>query len=284
MQVVKHINDLQLILSELRKKGLSIGFVPTMGALHEGHLSLVEKAGQQTDFVVVSIFVNPTQFNDKADLLRYPRDLNKDLDLLAAGSCQLVFAPEPEEIYPEPDTRQFNFGLLEQVMEGKFRPGHFNGVAQVVSRLFDIVQPDRAFFGQKDFQQLAIINEMVRRLNLPVEIVACPIVREPDGLAMSSRNMLLDPEQRNAAGNISATLFEAQNKTGEFTVRELCDWVVQRINENDYLNTEYFEIVNSQTLLPVNSWNDPCIKVGCIAVHCGKIRLIDNMKFEVRSA
>jgi pantoate--beta-alanine ligase len=284
MQVVKHINDLQLILSELRKKGLSIGFVPTMGALHEGHLSLVEKAGQQTDFVVVSIFVNPTQFNDKADLLRYPRDLNKDLDLLAAGSCQLVFAPEPEEIYPEPDNRQFNFGMLEQVMEGKFRPGHFNGVAQVVSRLFDIVQPDRAFFGQKDFQQLAIINEMVRRLNLPVEIVACPIVREPDGLAMSSRNMLLDPEQRNAAGNISATLFEAQNKTGEFTVRELCDWVVQRINENDYLNTEYFEIVNSQTLLPVNSWNDPCIKVGCIAVHCGKIRLIDNMKFEVRSA
>jgi pantoate--beta-alanine ligase len=284
MQVVKHINDLQLILSELRKKGLSIGFVPTMGALHEGHLSLVEKAGQQTDFVVVSIFVNPTQFNDKADLLRYPRDLNKDLDLLAAGSCQLVFAPEPEEIYPEPDNRQFNFGMLEQVMEGKFRPGHFNGVAQVVSRLFDIVQPDRAFFGQKDFQQLAIINEMVRRLNLPVEIVACPIVREPDGLAMSSRNMLLDPEQRNAAGNISATLFEAQNKTGEFTVRELCDWVVQRINENDYLNTEYFEIVNSQTLLPVDNWNDSCRKVGCIAVHCGKIRLIDNMKFEVRSA
>jgi pantoate--beta-alanine ligase len=279
MQVVKHINDLQLILSELREKGLSIGFVPTMGALHEGHLSLVERAGQQTDFVVVSIFVNPTQFNDKADLLRYPRNLQKDLDLLAPGSCQLVFAPEPEEIYPEPDTRQFNFGLLEQVMEGKFRPGHFNGVAQVVSRLFDIVQPDQAFFGQKDFQQLAIINEMVRRLSLPVEIIACPIVREADGLAMSSRNMLLDPEQRIAAVNISATLFEAQNKTGELTVRELCEWVAQRINENQYLNTEYFEIVNSDTLLPVDNWNDPCTKVGCVAVHCGKIRLIDNMEF-----
>jgi pantoate--beta-alanine ligase len=284
MQVVKHINDLRLILSELRKKGLSIGFVPTMGALHEGHLSLVEMAGQQTDFVVVSIFVNPTQFNDKADLLRYPRNLEKDLNLLASGSCQLVFAPEPEEIYPEPDTRQFNFGLLEQVMEGKFRPGHFNGVAQVVSRLFDIVQPDQAFFGMKDFQQLAIINEIVRRLNLPVEIVACPIVRESDGLAMSSRNMLLDPEQRSAAVNISATLFEAQNKTNELSVREICEWVVQRINENQYLNTEYFEIVNSQTLLPVNNWNDPGQKVGCIAVHCGKIRLIDNMEFGVRSA
>ena len=279
MQVVRHINDLRLILSQLRKKGLSIGFVPTMGALHEGHLSLVEMAGQQTDFVVVSIFVNPTQFNDKADLLRYPRDLQKDLGLLDPVSCQLVFAPEPEEIYPEPDTRQFNFGLLEQVMEGKFRPGHFNGVAQVVSRLFDIVQPDRAFFGKKDFQQLAIINEMVRNLNLPVEIIACPIIREADGLAMSSRNMLLDPEQRSAAVNISATLFEAQNKTGDLSVRELCDWVIKRINEKQYLNTEYFEIVNSQTLLPVNNWNDPCSKIGCIAVHCGKIRLIDNIEF-----
>jgi pantoate--beta-alanine ligase len=280
MQVVKHINDLQLILNNMQKKGWSIGFVPTMGALHEGHLSLVELAGKQTDFVVVSIFVNPTQFNDKSDLLRYPRDLQKDIELLTPGSCQLVFAPEPEEIYPEPDTRQFNFGSLEQVMEGRFRPGHFNGVAQVVSRLFAIVQPDKAFFGQKDFQQLAIINEMVRKLNLPVQIIACPIIREPDGLAMSSRNMLLDPEQRKAAVHISATLFEAQNKIGELNVEDLCRWVINRINENQYLNTEYFEIVNGETLLPVKSWNDPCKKVGCIAVHCGKIRLIDNLEFE----
>jgi len=284
MQVVKHINDLKLILSELRKEGLSIGFVPTMGALHEGHLSLVEIAGQQSNFVVVSIFVNPTQFNDPADLIRYPRNLQKDLDLLAPGACQLVFAPEPDEIYPEPDTRQFNFGLLEKVMEGRFRPGHFNGVAQIVSRLFDIVQPHKAFFGQKDFQQLAIINAMVRKLNLPVEIIACPIIREDDGLAMSSRNMLLNPEQRNAAVHISATLFEAQNKTRELSVEQLCKWVVLEINNNQYLNTEYFEIVNSETLLPVESWNDPCSKVGCIAVHCGKIRLIDNMEFGVRSA
>lgn len=281
MQVVKHINDIRTILNDKRKEGLSIGFVPTMGALHNGHISLVELAGQQTGLVVVSIFVNPTQFNDKADLERYPRDLQKDVDLLTPTACQLVFAPEPDEIYPEPDTRQFNFGTLEQVMEGKFRPGHFNGVAQVVSSLFEIVQPDKAFFGQKDFQQLAIINEIVRKLNIPVEIISCPIIREADGLAMSSRNMLLSPVHRQNAVVISATLFEAINKTGGFTVQELCKWVITRINENEYLNTEYFEIVDSVTLQPVKSWDEPCSKVGCIAVHCGKIRLIDNMEFGV---
>jgi len=280
MQVVKHINDLRTILSDKRKEGLSIGFVPTMGALHQGHLSLVEQAGEKTGFVVVSIFVNPTQFNDKGDLERYPRDLQRDVDLLTPTACGLVFAPEPEEIYPEPDTRQFNFGLLEQVMEGKFRPGHFNGVAQVVSRLFDIVEPDKAFFGQKDFQQLAIINEMVRKLELPVEIIPCPIIRESDGLAMSSRNMLLTSDQRKNAAHISATLFEAVNKTRELNVEELCNWVTNCINKNEYLNTEYFEIVDSVSLLPVKNWNDPCRKVGCIAVHCGKIRLIDNIEFK----
>lgn len=280
MQVVKHIIDLQTILDIRKKEGVKIGFVPTMGALHEGHLSLVEKAGQETDFVVASIFVNPTQFNDKGDLERYPRDLEKDVALLSSTPCQLIFAPEPEEIYPEPDTRQFNFGSLEEVMEGKFRPGHFNGVAQVVSRLFDIVKPDKAFFGEKDFQQLAIISEMVRRLNIPVEIVPCPIVREKDGLAMSSRNMLLTPEQRKNAVHISVTLLEAVNKSKELTVQELCKWVAERINENEYLNTEYFEIVDSMTLQPAKNWSDPGDKVGCIAVHCGKIRLIDNIGFK----
>lgn len=281
MQIVKQITELQKILSDKRKEGLSIGFVPTMGALHQGHLSLVEKAGHECGFVVVSIFVNPTQFNDKGDLERYPRDLQRDVDLLNPTSCKLVFAPETDEIYPEPDTRQFNFGALEQVMEGKFRPGHFNGVAQVVSRLFDIVQPKKAFFGLKDFQQLAVINEMVRKLNLPVEIVPCPIVREPDGLAMSSRNMLLSPEQRKNAAHISATLFEARNKTSQFSVKELCEWVVCQIDKNEYLETEYFEIVDSVSLQTIKSWNDPCSKVGCIAVHCGKVRLIDNVLFEV---
>ncbi len=280
MQIVKHINKLQAILDNKRKEGLSIGFVPTMGALHAGHLSLVEKAGQQTGFVVVSIFVNPTQFNDKGDLERYPCDFQKDVDLLAPTSCQLIFAPEADEIYPEPDTRQFNFGSLELVMEGKFRPGHFNGVAQVVSRLFEIVQPDKAFFGLKDFQQLAIINEMVRKLGLPVEIVACPIVRETDGLAMSSRNMLLSNQQRLNVVLISATLFAAANKSGELNVEELTNWVINRINENEYLNTEYFEIVDAMTLQPIKSWNDTFRKMGCIAVQCGKIRLIDNIDFK----
>lgn len=277
MQVVKHISQLRLVLEDRRKEGLSIGFVPTMGALHEGHLSLVEQAGRQTGFVVVSIFVNPTQFNDKADLERYPRDLQRDVELLTPTACQVVFAPDAQEIYPQVDTRQFDFGVLEQVMEGRFRPGHFNGVAQVVSRLFDIVEPDKAFFGQKDFQQLAIINEMVRKLNLGVEIIPCPIIREADGLAMSSRNMLLTPEQRRNATHISATLFEAVKQTKRMNVEELIQWVIKRINENEYLNTEYFEIVNSQTLLPVSSWEDPCTKVACIAVHCGKVRLIDNV-------
>jgi len=280
MQVIKYISDLQTILNIKRGEGLKIGFVPTMGALHEGHLSLVKLAGEQVGFVVVSIFVNPTQFNDKTDLDRYPRDLQKDVDLLTASACQLIFAPEPEEIYPEPDTRQFNFGQLELVMEGKFRPGHFNGVAQVVSRLFDIVQPDKAFFGQKDFQQLAIIKEMVRKLNLDVQIVSCPIIRETDGLAMSSRNMLLSPTQRKNAVHISATLFEATNKTSELSVEELCQWTINRINENEFLNTEYFEIVNETTLMPVKNWNENCRKIGCIAVHCGKIRLIDNIEFK----
>lgn len=280
MQVVKHIKDLQAIINKNRGEGKNIGFVPTMGALHEGHLSLVDLAGKETGFVVVSIFVNPTQFNDKSDLERYPRDLAKDVELLSTTVCQLIFAPEVAEVYPEPDNRQFNFGALEEVMEGKFRPGHFNGVAQVVSRLFDMVKPDKAFFGQKDFQQLAIISEMVRRLNLKIEIISCPIVREPDGLAMSSRNMLLAPEQRKNAVHISATLFEAVNKTGELNVEELRSWVIEQIDKNEHLKTEYFEIVDETNLQAAKNWNDTGKKVGCIAVHCGKIRLIDNMEFK----
>lgn len=279
MQVVKRISELRGVLEEVKKKGMTIGFVPTMGALHSGHISLVEKAGQQSDFVIVSIFVNPTQFNDKDDLKRYPRDLNKDLTLLGQSACKLVFAPEVDEVYPEPDTRQFNFGTLETVMEGTHRPGHFNGVAQVVSKLFEMVQPDKAFFGLKDFQQLVIIKELVKQLTLPVEIVPCEIIREADGLAMSSRNMLLDAGQRRNAVHISQTLFEARNKSGEMSVKELCEWVTARIDENDFLKTEYFEIVDDEKLQPVSSWNDPVNKVGCIAVHCGKIRLIDNIIF-----
>jgi len=279
MEVVKTVSELRKAIESQHKNNASIGFVPTMGALHQGHLSLVEKAGRESDFVVVSIFVNPTQFNNKADLERYPRDLELDLKLLEHSDCKLVFAPDVEEMYPEPDTRKFDFGSLETVMEGEFRPGHFNGVAQVVSKFFDMVTPDKAFFGLKDFQQLAIINKMTIMLNYPIEIVPCPIIRETDGLAMSSRNMLLSSEQRENATLISQTLFEAVRLAKSKTVEEVKKWVVETIDKNEFLETEYFEIVDDTELFPIENWEAKVNKIGCIAVHCGKVRLIDNVTF-----
>jgi pantoate--beta-alanine ligase len=268
---------IQRFLSEHQTS--SIGFVPTMGALHRGHISLIEKAKKENEIVVASIFVNPTQFNDPSDLQRYPRNLEADLKLLEPTGCDFVFAPDVNEIYPEPDTRVFEFGHLSQVMEGKYRPGHFNGVAQVVSKLFDIVNPDKAYFGQKDFQQLAIIKKLAKDLYPSIAIVPCPIVREPDGLAMSSRNMLLTVDQRNEAVLISQTLFKAKNLTYHNSVKELADWVTTEVNKSKWLNVEYFEIVDESTLLPVEAWEDKGTKVGCIAAYCGKIRLIDNIVF-----
>lgn len=272
------ITELQNKLSELKKAG-TIGFVPTMGALHSGHISLVNQAVAKNNIVVVSIFVNPTQFNDKNDLARYPRTLESDLKLLEKTGCQIVFAPTAEEVYPEPDTRKFNFGPLETVMEGKHRPGHFNGVAQVVSKLFDFVKPDSAYFGLKDFQQLAIIKEMVKQLKIDIEIVACPIIREESGLAMSSRNELLTTEERKNAAVISETLFKAKELANLKSVNELETWVIETINKNSFLTVEYFEIVDELQLQPVKSWEEECTKVGCIAVFCGKVRLIDNVVF-----
>ena len=280
MLVVKEIKELQELIRKKKEEGNTVGFVPTMGALHPGHLSLVNIAGQQSDFVVVSIFVNPTQFNDKNDLINYPRTLERDLSLLDPTACQLVFAPEVATMYPEEDKRQFNFGKIEQVMEGQFRPGHFNGVAQVVSKLFDMVKPDKAFLGLKDFQQLVIIKALVRQLCMPIEIVPCPIMREEDGLAMSSRNQRLNPEQRENAPHIYQTLKEARNKASEMSVKELKQWVVSTIDQNPYLQTEYFEIADDEGLNAVDRWEDPLNKVGCVAVHCGEIRLIDNIVFE----
>jgi pantoate--beta-alanine ligase len=278
MFLIETIKGLKNKLNELKEAGTT-GFVPTMGALHAGHISLVQQAVSENKTVVVSIFVNPTQFNDPKDLERYPRNLNTDLKLLEKTGCQIVFAPTSEEIYPEPDTRKFNFGALETVMEGKHRPGHFNGVAQVVSKLFDIVQPDKAYFGLKDFQQLAIIKEMVLQLKLPVEIVPCPIVREDSGLAMSSRNELLTAEERRNAAVISKTLFEAKKLSEHKSVRELVEWITKTINKNQYLTVEYVEIVESRQLQPVKSWDDNGEKVCCVAVFCGKVRLIDNVVF-----
>lgn len=277
MKLVNTVPELKRVLDLFRQEGRPIGFVPTMGALHEGHLSLVRSAERKGCCVVVSIFVNPTQFNDPRDLERYPRTLSPDLLLLEKTSCEVVFAPAVSEIYPEPDLRIFHFGQLDRVMEGASRPGHFNGVAQVVSRLFELVRPDLAFFGEKDFQQLAIVRAMVKQLELPVEIVGCPIVREADGLAMSSRNTLLSPEQRISASRISRALLSLQEKAGSKPLPVLLAEVRAWIDEDPLLKTEYLEVVDAETLQSVNSLDYPSALQACVAVRVGSIRLIDNL-------
>lgn len=278
MLLVKTIEELQNSLSNFKKTG-TIGFVPTMGALHNGHLSLVKQAVAENPAVVVSIFVNPTQFNDPGDLEKYPRTLENDLKLLEPTGCKVVFAPNIKEIYPEPDTRKFNFGKLETVMEGKHRPGHFNGVAQVVSKLFGLVKPDKAYFGLKDFQQLTIIKAMVKQLQLDVEIVPCAIIREKSGLAMSSRNELLTAEERKNAAHIFDTLKKAKEQKDKISVNELIKWVIDTINKNQFLEVEYFEIVDDIQLQPVNNWSENKNRIGCVAAYCGNVRLIDNIYF-----
>lgn len=257
----------------------SIGFVPTMGALHEGHLSLVGQCRATCDRVVVSIFVNPTQFNDPDDLKNYPRTVEADLALLEKAGADLVYTPSVEDIYPEPDTRVFDFAGLDKVMEGAHRPGHFNGVGQVVSRLFEIVKPNKAFFGEKDFQQLAIIRHMVRTNGYPVRIEGCPIVRGEDGLALSSRNALLTPEHRKAAPLIYKALGEgaARARTRKASIGEIKTLVTDMIERNPLLRVEYFDIVDAATLKGITQWSDAPMR-GCIAVHAGRVRLIDNIE------
>jgi pantoate--beta-alanine ligase len=264
-------------LASIRQKEGSLGFVPTMGALHEGHLSLIRRSIRDNRFTAVSIFVNPTQFNDRQDFDHYPRNLEKDLETMSSLPVDLVFAPAASEIYPEPDTRVFDFGELDKTMEGLHRPGHFNGVAQVVSKLLDIVRPDRVYFGEKDFQQLAIVRELVRELEIPVEIVGCPIIREADGLAMSSRNKLLTPEQRTAATGISRALYRARELAGKMPVDELRQTITDLLNEDPLTKVEYFEIVAREDLRPVRDWSESGAKIGCVAVQIGKVRLIDNV-------
>lgn len=279
MEVVTKIADLQKKIAEIRTNGGTVGLVPTMGALHNGHLELVKRCVAENSICVVSVFVNPTQFNDKNDLLHYPRTLDADCKLLESAGCAIAFAPEVEEMYPVEDTRVFNLGTVAEVMEGKYRLGHFNGVAQIVSKLFDAVQPDRAYFGEKDFQQIAVIRSMVKLLNYPVKIVACPIVREDDGMALSSRNLRLTPEQRKNAVSISQTLFKSRTFAEQHSVAETIDYVVNTLNFVPDLNVEYFEIVNGNTLLSVNDWSDSDYIVGCITVYCGEVRLIDNIAY-----
>lgn len=280
MKIVHTINELQSELSALTAQGKMVGLVPTMGALHAGHASLVKRCVKENDVTVVSVFVNPTQFNDKNDLIKYPRTLDADCKLLEANGCSFVFAPSVEEMYPQPDTRQFSFAPLDTVMEGAFRPGHFNGVAQIVSKLFYAVKPNRAYFGEKDFQQLAIIREMTKQLNLDIEIVGCPIVREVDGLALSSRNSLLSAEEREIALKISQTLFKSRTFAADHSVSETIRFVEESIAAEQGLRLEYFKIVDGYTLQDLKDWADTNYAVGCITVFCGEVRLIDNIKYK----
>lgn len=280
MQVINTIAQLQDILVSERAKGMSIGLVPTMGALHEGHASLVRKSVSENDITVVSIFLNPTQFNDPKDLERYPRTLESDCAILEECGAQIAFAPSVSEIYPEPDTRQFSYPPTDSVMEGARRPGHFNGVCQIVSKLFMITDPDRAYFGEKDYQQIAVIRRMVEDLKFRVDIIPCPVIREADGLAMSSRNTLLAPDEKAIAPNIYRILKES--KSLGLTVSETREWVVSNINEIPGLEVEYYSIVDGDTLADIEEWSDSTSVVGCITVYCGKtpIRLIDHIRYK----
>ena len=282
MKVFSKIVDLQNQLFEDRKNGKEIGLVPTMGALHEGHASLVRRSVKENGITVVSVFVNPTQFNDKNDLKNYPRTLDADCQLLDACGADYVLAPSVEEMYPTPDTRQFEFPPVSTVMEGAHRPGHFNGVCQVVSRLFYIVKPNRAYFGEKDWQQIAVVKAMVKQLGLKVQIVECDIVRDADGLARSSRNTLLAKDERAIAPAIYKTLKESISYAKTHTVGETHDFVVNTINAVDGLEVEYFSIVDGNTLQDIAAWDDTPYVVGCITVYCGKTpsRLIDHIKYK----
>ena len=280
MKVVATKAELKELLDGFRNEGKSIALVPTMGALHQGHASLVRRAVAENDITVVSVFVNPTQFNDKNDLKNYPRTLKADCALLEQVGADVVFAPAVEEMYPEEDTRTFSFAPLDAVMEGACRPGHFNGVAQIVSKLFYAVEPDRAYFGEKDFQQLAIIREMVRQMEFAIEIVGCPIVRENDGLAMSSRNTLLTADERECALTISRTLFASLDFAKDNSLADTKAFVEGAINDTPGLELEYYQIVDGNTLQEISQWGDSDYAVGCIALFCGKIRLIDNIVYK----
>ena len=284
MQIITKKQDLQQVVAACKSMGKTIGLVPTMGALHAGHASLVRRAVEENNVCFVSVFVNPTQFNNKEDLAKYPRNIQRDAELLESIGADFVFAPTPEEMYSEQEmntTFAFDFAGLDQVMEGKMRPGHFNGVVQVVSRLFYLVQPDKAYFGEKDFQQLAIIHHMVERSSMAgtfgnLQIIGCPIVREESGLALSSRNERLSASEKETALAISKTLFESLKWAKSATVAQVQQRVINTINTVEGLEVEYYEIVDQTTLLPTNTFDHA---IGCVTVYCGPVRLIDNIKY-----
>ena len=279
MQIIKTKSELQQIVAACKRQGKTIGMVPTMGALHEGHASLIRRCVSENEVTFVSVFVNPTQFNNKEDLAKYPRDLMRDAELLSTIGADFMFAPTPEEMYTAEEmntTFDFDFGGLDLVMEGKMRPGHFNGVVQVVSKLFLLVQPNRAYFGEKDYQQLAVIRRMKEVMAFDVQIIGCPIVREESGLALSSRNERLSMAEKETAVNISRTLFASVEYAKTHSVAETQQWVIDQINAVPGLEVEYYEIVDQTNLLPVTDFSHA---IGCVTVYCGPVRLIDNIKY-----
>ncbi len=280
MEIIRTVDELKSRISAHKVQGHTVGLVPTMGALHAGHISLIDRARADNDIVVVSVFVNPTQFNNPEDLRTYPRTEEADCEKLNAANVDYAFIPSVEEIYPEEDTRIFDLGAVAEVMEGSMRPGHFNGVAQIVSKLFYMVNPDRAYFGEKDFQQIAVIRRMVELENINVDIIDCPIKREDDGLAMSSRNVRLSSEQRAVAPNIHKTLNESIKYAENHSVDETKQHVIDTINTFPFMEVEYYEIVDAATMQPIENWDDTKQPVGCITVYCGDVRLIDNIKYQ----
>lgn len=282
MYIIHSVQELKQLVSAAKSAGKTVGLVPTMGALHEGHASLIDRSVKECDTTVVSVFVNPTQFNDPNDLNHYPRTLDADCRLIEERGGDIVFAPSVEEIYPAPDTRVFSYPPIDTVMEGAKRPGHFNGVCQIVSKLFEMTTPDRAYFGEKDFQQIAVIRAMMKDLGFDFNLVACPIVREESGLALSSRNALLSEDERETAASIGKVLFESRRQMADRDVRATHDFVVNALNAIDGLEVEYFDIVNADTLQPVAAWDEAQRVQGCITVFCGKrpVRLIDNIAYK----
>ena len=284
MKIIRTVGDLRKYVVDAHDSGKSIGLVPTMGALHAGHMSLMHKARKENDVVVASVFVNPTQFNNAQDLKTYPRTESADVALLEDAGVDAAFIPSVEEVYPEPDTRVFDLGKVAEVMEGKMRPGHSNGVAQIVSKLFRWVSPDRAYFGEKDFQQIAVIKKMVQLEGFDIEIVDCPICRHDDGLAMSSRNVRLTEEQRSIAPKIHKVLTDSLKWAEEHSPQEVKQMVADTLNGVEWLETEYYEIVDSLSMQPIEKWEDVdkksgAVAVGCVTVYCGDVRLIDNIKY-----
>lgn len=280
MEIIRTVKQLNDTVSQIKEQRLSIGLVPTMGALHAGHISLIERARRENNIVVVSIFVNPTQFNNAEDLRTYPRSEQEDCNKLQNTGVDYAFIPTVEEVYPEPDTRVFDLGAVAEFMEGPMRPGHFNGVAQIVSKLFTFVQPDRAYFGEKDFQQIAVIRRMVELEKFNIEIIDCPIKREDDGLAMSSRNVRLTAEQRAIAPVIYKTLKSSVKYAQNHTLEETRNFVINTLDAISPLKVEYYEIVNATNMQPLTQWDEASSIVGCITVYCGEVRLIDNIKYK----